>query len=72
MISLIVIYLAFAFYIGAVFSQGNGAALKLYFFLQPGYWRLRSCGNKEDSDVEAGMSGDGEKDGQVGVEAVDV
>ena len=70
--SLVAIYLAFAFYIGAVLPQGNGAALKFYFFLQPGYWRRSFGGDKEDSDVEAGISVDGEEVSRVGVEALDV
>jgi hypothetical protein len=66
--SLVVIYLAMAFYIGAVLPMGNGAALKFYFPLLPGYWRGGSGGRRDSAeDVEVGI-----EEGQVGVEAVNV
>ena len=78
MASLVVIYLVMAFYIGAVFPMSNGAALKFYFPVQPGFWRRGKFldDNEKDSsdDVETGIVHDGESRNapKVGVEAVNV
>ena len=78
LLSLVVIYFVMAFYIGAVFPMSNGAALKFYFPLQPGFWlRGRSVDfdeNDNSDDVETGIAPNTESRNvsEVGVEAVDV
>lgn len=72
--SLVAVYCVMAFYIGAVFPMGNGAAVKFYFPLLPDYWHggSRSSKGDDNGDIEAGIIGKELKDGQVGVEAVNV